>query len=125
MSDLSRALAQALGADLTNIPQERFSARQREVMNLLEGPERHVALVGGARIGKTFLIVREIVKRALKAAGSRHAILRFRSNAARSSISLDTLPSVMRLSFPGVKIVEHRHDAILNCQTEARFGSAA
>jgi phage terminase large subunit len=111
MTDLTKALAQALGSDLQNTPQEKFSARQREAMALIEGPERHVMLCGGARSGKTFLITRAIVARALKAAGSRHAILRFRSNAARSSISLDTLPSVMRLSFPGAKIEERRHDS--------------
>jgi hypothetical protein len=44
------------------------------------------------------------------APGSRHAILRLRANAVRSAISLDTLPKVMRLCFPGVRIEEHRMD---------------
>jgi hypothetical protein len=42
--------------------------------------------VGGARSGKSALICRAIVIRALMAKNSRHAILRFRASAARSSI---------------------------------------
>lgn len=59
-------------------------------------------LFGGSRSGKTFLFVRAICVRALAAPGSRHAILRFRYNAVKASIALDTLPSVMKLCFPGV-----------------------
>lgn len=77
---------------------------------LLEGPQRHTLLAGGARSGKSWLLVRAIVVRALRGAGSRHAILRFRANAVRSSIALDTLPKVMKTCFPGVKLTEHRQD---------------
>lgn len=71
-------------------------------MRLLAGPQTHTLLVGGSRSGKTFLAVRTIVVRALAAPGSRHAILRFRFNAAKQSIALDTLPKVLKLCFPGV-----------------------
>lgn len=77
---------------------------------LLEGVQRHSLIAGGARSGKTFLLTRAVVIRALRGAGSRHAILRFRANAVRSSIALDTLPKVMRACFPGVKLQEHRQD---------------
>lgn len=77
---------------------------------LLESPQRHTLIAGGARSGKTFLITRALVVRALRGAGSRHAILRFRANAVRSSIGLDTLPKVMATCFPGVKLTEHRQD---------------
>jgi phage terminase large subunit-like protein len=60
-------------------------------------------LFGGSRSGKTFLIVRQVVVRALKAPRSRHAILRFRFNHVKASIVLDTFPKVMDLAFPGVK----------------------
>lgn len=60
-------------------------------------------LFGGSRSGKTFLLTRNIVFRALKAPESRHAALRFRFNAIKSSIVLDTFPKVMQLAFPGVK----------------------
>ncbi|MFA7279596.1 MAG: phage terminase large subunit [Sterolibacterium sp.] len=60
-------------------------------------------LFGGSRSGKTFLHVRNVVFRALKAPGSRHAILRFRFNHVKASIVLDTFPKVMQLAFPGVQ----------------------
>jgi len=61
-----------------------------------------VMLFGGSRSGKTFIIVRAIVIRALAAAGSRHAILRFRFNHVKASIVRDTFPKVMTLCFPNV-----------------------
>src|SRR4051812_43690696 len=48
--------------------------------------------------------------RALRGAGSRHAILRFRGNAARASIWLDTFPKVMRRCCPGVSWKAHKQD---------------
>jgi phage terminase large subunit-like protein len=71
---------------------------------------RHICLVGGSRSGKTFFIVRAIMTRALKAEGSRHAILRFRANAARQSIWNATLPEVNRICFPEHRFTEHRQD---------------
>ena len=56
------------------------------------------------------MFVRAIGVRASLAENSRHAILRFRGNAARSSIALDTLPKVFQLCFPEVPLVEHRQD---------------
>jgi predicted phage terminase large subunit-like protein len=87
-----------------------FSPRQIEAATVLSGQNRYSCLVGGTRSGKTFLIVRAIALRALKAPNSRHAILRFRGNAARASISLDTLPTVMRVCFPGEVATEKRQD---------------
>lgn len=68
---------------------------------LLGGPQMHTCLVGGSRSGKTSLIVRRIIKRALMAPGSRHLIARYRANAVRASVLADTFPKVMRLAFPG------------------------
>lgn len=70
---------------------------------MLAGQATHVMLFGGSRSGKTFLLVRQVVVRALKAPKSRHAILRFRFNHVKASIVLDTFPKVMELAFPGVK----------------------
>ena len=69
---------------------------------LLSQPQTHTCLVGGSRSGKTTLLVRRIVKRALQAPGSRHLIARFRANAVRASILSDTFPKLMRLAFPGI-----------------------
>jgi phage terminase large subunit-like protein len=87
-----------------------FSPGQEAARRLLEGPQRFTCLAGGTRSGKTFLIVRAIIMRALQAKGSRHAILRFRANAARASIALGTLPQVAELCFPGVHFKERRQD---------------
>lgn len=58
-------------------------------------------LYGGSRSGKTFLILRAILTRAL-AHKSRHAVLRYRFNHLKASVVYDTLPKVLELCFPGV-----------------------
>ncbi len=98
-----------------------LTSKQREANVLLAGPQRHTLVVGGARSGKTFLITRGIVVRGLKAPESRHAILRFRANAARASIALDTLPKVMRTCFPGVSLKEHRQDGFFELPNGAQI----
>ena len=80
----------------------KLTAKQQEAMRLLSGPQTHTLLVGGSRSGKTFLKVRAMCVRAIAAPGSRHAILRFRFNAAKQSIAMDTFPKVMKLCFPDV-----------------------
>jgi len=92
------------------MPSFDLTTRQHQANALLSAPQRHTLLVGGSRSGKTTLFVRAIGVRASLAKNSRHAILRFRGNAARSSIALDTLPKVFRLCFPEVPLVEHRQD---------------
>lgn len=67
-------------------------------------------LFGGSRSGKTFLLVRAVCTRAIKAPKSRHAILRFRFNAVKNSIVFDTFPKVMQLCFPGVKYSINKSD---------------
>ena len=85
----------------------RLTQKQLEAQRLLSGSQTHTLLVGGSRSGKTFQAVRSIAARAVAAPGSRHAILRFRYNACKQSIGLDTLPKVMRLCFPGVALKWH------------------
>lgn len=85
----------------------KFTTKQLEAQAVVAGLATHIMLFGGSRSGKTFLLVRNVVMRALKAPNSRHAILRFRFNAVKASVIMDTFPKVMRLCFPGVK---HRVD---------------
>lgn len=87
-----------------------LTPRQLEANELLAGPAKHVMLFGGSRSGKTFLLVRAVVMRALKAPKSRHAILRFRFNAVKNSIIHDTFPKVMEVCFPGVKYTINKQD---------------
>jgi hypothetical protein len=61
-------------------------------------------LRGGSRSGKTFLLCRAIVQRGINAPQSRHAIFRFRFNHAKTSIWADTLPKVIKLCFPGLRV---------------------
>lgn len=84
-----------------------LTPKQREANRLLAGPASNIMLRGGSRSGKTFLLCRAIVQRALNAPGSRHAVFRFRFNHAKTSIWADTLPKVLKLCFPGVP---HRFD---------------
>ena len=91
------AVAQAVHAAF------RFTAKQEEAQEYCISDATHCMLFGGSRSGKTFLIVRNIVARALKAPGSRHLIARFRFNHLKSSIILDTFPNVMRKCFPQIK----------------------
>ena len=79
-----------------------FTAKQAEAQVILAGPAKHIMLFGGSRSGKTFLLTRNVALRAIKAPGSRHAILRFRFNHVKASVVLDTFPKVMSLAFPGV-----------------------
>ncbi len=92
------------------MPSFELTARQQEANRLLAGPQRHTMLVGGSRSGKTFTLTRAVVVRALRAPQSRHCVLRFRYNAVRSSVWLDTLPKVMSLCFPGVSTITRSQD---------------
>lgn len=103
------------------MPNFKPNPGQVRAQQLLTGQQRHTALVGGSRSGKTTLLVRATGIRALRAPGSRHAILRFRANAARSSISLDTLPKVMSMIAPGVPLVEHRQDGFFELPNESQI----
>lgn len=69
---------------------------------MLGGGATHCLLFGGSRSGKTFLIVRAIILRALASPTSRHVVLRYRFNHVKASIIHDTFPKVMRLCFPQV-----------------------
>ena len=74
--------------------------RQKLAQAVLGSLATWLMLFGGGRSGKTFLIIRNIITRALKAPGSRHLIVRSRFNHLKASIMLDTFPKVMRVCFP-------------------------
>ena len=81
----------------------KLTDRQQKAQEILASQATHVILYGGSRSGKTFLLTRNVCMRALKAPKSRHAILRFRFNAIKASVVMDTFPKVMDLCFAGVK----------------------
>lgn len=83
-----------------------LTRKQVEATTLLGSPATHTMLYGGSRSGKTFVIIRAIITRAL-AHKSRHAVLRYRFNHLKGSVIYDTLPKVMELCFPGVADKSH------------------
>jgi len=64
---------------------------QRKALALLKSGAKHILLFGGSRSGKTTVIVMAIIYRALRYAGSRHLICRYRAKDARSSVLRETL----------------------------------
>jgi phage terminase large subunit-like protein len=101
-----------------------LTAKQHEANRMLASAAKHCMLFGGSRSGKTFLAVRAIVVRAIRAPKSRHAILRFRFNAVKSSIVLDTFPAVMAKCFPDMPYEVNKTDwyATLHNGSELWFG---
>lgn len=91
----------------------KLNDAQRDAVRLLGGPARHILLRGGSRSGKTFVLIRAVVIRALKAAGSRHGIFRHRLTALRASVLRDTFPKVMQLCFPQVSWKLERQENIV------------
>lgn len=81
-----------------------LTEKQREANRLLAGPARNIMLRGGSRSGKTFVLVRAIIQRAINAPGSRHVIFRFRFNHAKTSVWSDTMPKVLKLCFPSLRV---------------------
>jgi hypothetical protein len=82
------------------MPNFKITSAQQKGMQVLTSAATHVALGGGSRSGKTLLLVRAVLMRAVKAPRSRHAIFRFRFNSIKASIIYDTLPKVLELCFP-------------------------
>jgi len=85
----------------------KLTARQEEAQIIVAGNATHILGVGGSRSGKTFLLTRNLITRAIKAPDSRHAIFRFRLSHLVSSVFLDTFPKVMKLCYPGVTYDPH------------------
>ncbi|MEK6346373.1 MAG: phage terminase large subunit [Burkholderia sp.] len=81
-----------------------LTARQQEALGVAGSGATHVMFFGGSRSGKTFLHCRNIMMRAVMAPGSRHLIARFRFNAAKTAIALDTFPKMAKLCFPDVEL---------------------
>ena len=77
-------------------------------MEALCGPATHILLHGGSRSGKTFLIIRSIVVRALAESASRHLVARYRFAHIKSAIVYDTFPSVMEICFPEIPRAHER-----------------
>jgi phage terminase large subunit-like protein len=102
----------------------KLTEKQEAAQLVLSGGATHNLLEGGSRSGKTFLLTRNVAMRAIKAPKSRHAIFRFRFNAVKASIVMDTFPKVMELCFPGVDYEINKTDwfARMSGDAEIWFG---
>lgn len=98
-----------------------LTPKQVEANRLLGSPARHILLRGGSRSGKTFLLCRATAVRALRAAGSTHAILRFRFNHLKASVIQDTMPKVFSLCFPGVSYELNKTDWFMELPNRSRI----
>lgn len=92
---------------------------QKKARDVLNGDAWFILLFGGSRSGKTFVILRNLILRALKEPYSRHVIFRQTRKALKESVWLDTLPKVMRLCFPGVEPYTNEQELYV------RFGNGA
>lgn len=97
------------------------TAKQVEAVRLMgEGP-KYTLLYGGSRSGKSFIIIRQIIIRALKAPGSRHLVVRFAFNHAKQSLWHDTIPNVLKLCFPGLNVSLNRSDWFLEFSNSSQI----
>ena len=71
--------------------------KQKDANKILLSNASRVMFYGGARSGKTWLFIYNIILRALKYPGSRHLIARLRFAHAKTAIWLDTMPTIINL----------------------------
>ena len=83
--------------------------KQIEATRLM-ADKQEVLLEGGSRSGKSFIIIRNIILRALKYPGTRHLIVRFRFNHVKQSIWYGTIQDVMKIAFPNINYNENKSD---------------
>ena len=84
------------------------SDKQTAALAVVNSAE-HTLLFGGSRSGKTTILFRNVILRALKET-SRHLIVRHRFNHLKTSIWYDTMPKVMDMCFPGIVYKENKSD---------------
>lgn len=82
----------------------KLTAKQGSLLDLLDGPAKHVLAFGGSRSAKTFGLLLAVARRAIAAPSSRHAVFRFRLSHVKSSVVADTWPKMLRLCFPDVRV---------------------
>jgi PBSX family phage terminase large subunit len=77
--------------------------KQKLAITILASAARYIMLFGGSRSGKTFITVFAIIVRACKIK-SRHLIVRKHFNHAKTALWMDTLPKVLRVCFPSLRV---------------------
>lgn len=73
----------------------KLTEDQERALSLIREGKRHTLLYGGARSGKSFLVIYVIILRALLYAGSRHLAYRLRQKDAIETLWMITVPAVI------------------------------
>lgn len=87
----------------------KTTIQQRAVKLFISGATRFL-LYGGSRSGKSFIVIYAILVIASKFPGSRHLICRFRFNAVKRTIWMDTLKKVLKVCFPDLRVKWNNED---------------
>ncbi len=90
-----------------------LTAIQKKAREVLNSAAKFILLFGGSRSGKTFVILRNILIRALKEPFSRHIVFRQTRKSLKESVWLDTLPKVLRLCFGGIEPYQNDQELYL------------
>ncbi len=70
---------------------------------------KHFAAYGGSRSGKTFILIYALIVRASKVK-SRHLVMRRTFSSVKRAVFMDTLPKVLSICFPNLKVRYNRTD---------------
>lgn len=102
----------------------KLNPGQVRAQRALASGATNVLLYGGSRSGKTFIIIRSLIARGIKAPGSRHLAARDRQSHIWRTVRLDTFPKVMRLCYPQVEWQVHSREgyAVFGEGSELWFG---
>lgn len=98
------------------MPRFRYTDAQKKALKLISGKALRIMLFGGSRSGKSFVLCAALLIRALKAPGSRHAIIRRHFNTVRSSIGMDTMPKVISTRFPDLAVQFNKTDNVFKLE---------
>ena len=79
-----------------------------------------VLLEGGSRSGKTFIAIYAIIMRASKYPGSKHVIVRKAFNHAKLSLLYQTIPDVLNICFPKLRITLNKTDWFMQLDNKAQ-----
>lgn len=88
----------------------RTKSQRNAVKRIVSSKARNFCIYGGSRSGKSFIIMRMILIRASKCPNSSHLIVRETLAAVKRSIWKKTLPDVLRICFPNLKVKLNKTD---------------
>ena len=91
---------------------KKTKTQEFAIKTIVNNDAKNVCLYGSSRSGKSFIIAYAFVVRASKCPNSDHIIVRETFNSAKVSIWQKTLPDVLRICFPDLKVVFNNTDYI-------------